>query len=566
MTLADYLNLLRSRIVLVLGIIAAATVVAFVLAYRQAPYYTATVKIRLLPAAPTSSTQQQVLATGGQAPDLGTEAELATSYPVARRVLASLHLAESPEQLLSQVQAVPLPGTAVLEITANGPTAAQAEAVANAFATDYLAVRRSEAKATLDEAATSVESELRATQARITRLNATVAATPPTSAAHAEAEQELSSALDRLVVDQAELTSLANQSAVDAGFGQVIQPAAEATLTHARDPAKTGLFGILVGVPLALAAVLLLDALGDPLRTEEEVQRLTGAEVLAAVPEDPDAGRLPRRLATDVDPYSPVAESYRQLAYNLSRVVEAAGARSILVTGPEAGGGKTTVSANLAATLAEIGRPCLLIEADLRRPSLAEFFAEPEAPGLTDLLEGRTNGSAVRQPRPELRFVSAGTPVTRPDLLLATADLDQAFTTLLAPAKTRTGTRPKAAAPRSRTTRASKAQGALAQVRGAARRDGRGPELVVVDSPPILLATEASVLAEGVDGVVLVLRVGLSRRKRAAQAAEQVRRAGGRLLGVVLTGVRPAADGGAYDVEEASLLRRLRDLAPVGRR
>jgi capsular exopolysaccharide synthesis family protein len=197
---------------------------------------------------------------------------------------------------------------------------------------------------------------------------------------------------------------------------------------------------------------------------------------------------------------------FRLLRANLQFAAVERPLRSVLVTSPEQGDGKTTVTANLAVVLAQAGQQVLLVEADLRRPSLSEVFGIPNRVGLTSLLldEKLDPASAAVETRvPGLRLLPSGPLPPNPSELLASQRMR---------------------------TRA-------AQLRELA-------DVVIVDSPPVLAVSDPAVLAGLVDGTVLVVSSVKTRGQHAAQTVSMLQKAGALVLGVVLN--RTRSSHGSY--------------------
>lgn len=170
----------------------------------------------------------------------------------------------------------------------------------------------------------------------------------------------------------------------------------------------------------------------------------------------------------------------------------------VLVTSPGNSEGKTSTVANLAASFAETGSSVLALDFDLRRPRLHEFFATTRHPGLSDVLAAPGKESTLPEviratPVPQLRVATSGPPAPNASLLL----------------------------PRAR------------RAVDVARHHG---DLVVIDTPPVLAASDASQLIPAADGVVIVCRAGATTTEGAARCAEQLARMGAPVLGVVLLG------------------------------
>jgi succinoglycan biosynthesis transport protein ExoP len=257
--------------------------------------------------------------------------------------------------------------------------------------------------------------------------------------------------------------------------------------------ALAGVLGLLLGVAVALLA----DFVDRRLKTAEDFERAFGQPVLASVPR----GAVPE--AGDDALVGAHAEPYRMLREGL-RFLEVAGdQRSILVTSPDAGEGKTTVAVNLARALIAGGDDVILIEADLRRPTAAQQF------GIDRMAVGLSSG------------------------LVGARRLDEMLVTVSANGRLRvlpTGPAPPNPADLLRSPRMAEV---LAEAREAA-------DVVLIDAPPLLPVSDTRVLLDlpGIDGVLVVGRANTTRRDRARAAARLLEQSERRILGVVVTGTR----------------------------
>lgn len=248
---------------------------------------------------------------------------------------------------------------------------------------------------------------------------------------------------------------------------------------------NTALGGI-VAFMAALGLVLALDYLDASVKSAAEATALTGLPVLGVV-ENARRGQQPLPGQLVAEPDSRLAESFRTLRANLTFAGLGDELRSLLVTSPEEGDGKTTVAGNLAATLARGGKQTLLVDGDLRDPALHDLF---QLGG-----EGAREGEALAQPwaaLPALQVLTSKRLPRRPHELLDAARMAEL----------------------------------VRELENAA-------ELVIVDSSPLLVA-DAAMLAAHVDGVVLVVRPGKTSADALLAGVEQLRRVGTPLLGIVL--------------------------------
>jgi capsular exopolysaccharide synthesis family protein len=204
--------------------------------------------------------------------------------------------------------------------------------------------------------------------------------------------------------------------------------------------------------------------------------------------------RLNPLLVAGLAPKSLAAEQYRQLRTRLSHAEGASNLRTVLITSPQKGEGKSVTSANLALTMAqELQRRVIIVEADLRKPSLQHLFGLPPGPGLAEYLAGAAELKEVMRFLPDhnLTVIHAGAAPTNPAELLGST----AMRRLLDQLRTRY-------------------------------------DRVLLDTPPVLPLADVAVLAPLVDGTLMVVRAGVTPKP----AIENALRAfdSSRLLGVVL--------------------------------
>ncbi len=212
-----------------------------------------------------------------------------------------------------------------------------------------------------------------------------------------------------------------------------------------------------------------------------------------------------------ISPRSTEAESYRSLRTALNVIREDGRTHTILVTSPESGDGKTTTIANLAIAIAQSGKRVLLIDADLRRPTVHHLFRVPADVGLVDVLHGEIEGlTAIRDSFVEnLQILPAGQPPANPAELLASPRLS-----------------------------------ALLKI----VRDEY--DLVLIDSPPLLAVSDPCAIARKTDGLLLVMRLGKTNLNTARRARDMIASLGLNNLGLVANDTS-ADDGNGYNSSDA---------------
>jgi non-specific protein-tyrosine kinase len=211
-------------------------------------------------------------------------------------------------------------------------------------------------------------------------------------------------------------------------------------------------------------------------------------------------------LVTLTDPRSPVSEAYRTLRTNLSFSSLDDPIKTLVLTSPAPDEGKSTTAANLAVTMAQGGRSTILVDSDLRRPVLHTLFDLNQEPGLTDLVLDENEHLALQQTQVKgLQLLASGPVPPNPADMLGSKRIDQVISTLVEMA-----------------------------------------DFVLFDAPPAIVVTDAAVLGAKVDGVLLVINAGKTRRDHAQRAKEMLERANVRIVGAALTNAPKDSSLGGY--------------------
>ncbi|SDQ68480.1 polysaccharide biosynthesis tyrosine autokinase [Quadrisphaera sp. DSM 44207] len=360
-------------------------------------------------------------------------ADIATSQSVLGPVIADLGLETTPAALAQRVEAVAPAGTVLIDITATDPSPEQAATIAEAVTASLIEVVR------------TLEQPSDAATAAPVRITSTQGAVVPSSPAWPREELNLA-------------------------------------------------LGLVLGLGAAVAVVLLREVLDTRVRGEEDVSALS-VPLLAAVPQDASARRHP--LVVVDDPQGPLAESFRRLRTNLQFATATNGAKSVVVTSSLEGEGKSTTAVNLALSLADAGARVVLVDGDLRRPSVARYLGLEGGVGLTTVLVGRAQLDDVLQPwgdRTRLSVLPAGQVPPNPSELLASEQMAKLVREL----------------------------------------EGRF-DVVLVDGAPLVPVTDSAVLAEVVGGVLVAVRSGSTRRPLLERALAALAAVDATVLGVVLT-------------------------------
>jgi capsular exopolysaccharide synthesis family protein len=274
---------------------------------------------------------------------------------------------------------------------------------------------------------------------------------------------------------------------------------------------------VIVGLMLGFGAAVLVDSLDRSIRKRGDIEPALGVPGLVVIPRLASAGpnrkgplkALPSRrlkhvsrsenqmldLVTITDPRSPSAEAFRTLRTNLMFSQAVAEMRTLVVTSASPGEGKTVTASNLAVAFAQQGMRVLLVDCDLRRGRLHRVFGLSREPGMSDLVLGyETEENTTRQTSVAgLYVIPSGKLPPNPAEMLGGPHTKDKLAALT-----------------------------------------EGYDLVILDTPPLLAASDAAILATLSDGVIMVLRAGATETAAAQQSMQQLQAIGARVVGAVL--------------------------------
>lgn len=500
--LTDYLVVLKSRKWSIIGTTVLAVAVALGITFQQTPIYRATTKLLVqpLPSGPQSiSALQPVVPT--------TEAEIVASEPIAEAVARELEVDETAAVLTEPLEVVGLAdtqsisGAQVLQVSYESSDASFAQEASNAFSANYIEHRAEQALALVETARRAIEGRLQEASQEVSDLTAQIDAARKggDDALATTLELQRNATLTRLGVLQQRLDDIQPSAAVRSGGAQIIESAALPGSPASPDPVKNTGLALFAGLALGIGLAFLRERLDDRFRGKSDLERALSAPVLGSIPRFFERGEK-RPIVTIAQPNSPAAESYRSLRTNMQFVTSTRAIKSLLVTSPAPGEGKTTVTANLGVALAQAGKRVILVSSDLRRPTLEEFFPNlgRNVEGLSTWLSSATAEpwDVLRDPGiPNLRVLPSGSSPPNPAELLSTA-----------------------------------------RVSTLVRILEDNCDIVLFDSPPILAVADSAILASHVGGAILVVNAESTGRSASSHAKAQLDRVDGRLIGTVLNG------------------------------
>jgi tyrosine-protein kinase len=288
-----------------------------------------------------------------------------------------------------------------------------------------------------------------------------------------------------------------------------IDPAVPAAFQTSPNKQQDAVLGAIVGFLLASIAVVLMSALDTRVRSEAALKDVTELSLLGSIEQTPSSSD-PRPI-TIRQPNGSAAEAFRQVRSGLRFASASHATRSLAITSSVPGEGKTWLAANLAVVLAETGRRVLLIDADLRKPRVADSFGILGAVGLTTvLIDAIPLHSAVQPwPRSSLEILPSGAVPPNPAELLASERMKELIAELV-----------------------------------------EGYDLVVIDTAPVQVVADATMISQLVDAVLIVADTTKVRRAQLAATIAALERTDAHISGVVLNRVRPRPHHDYYYVSD----------------
>lgn len=500
MELQNYLTILWRRKWIVMTVTAVTLVVVVIGTILMTPIYQASTTLRVATAAQGSLDSVQFVTTYADRL-MNTYVKIATSGPLLDQLDLKLGIDKPPK-----ISVTPTANTELLEITVEDPNPVLASQAANTLADLLIAnVRNSDiqndqaTEQTLDRQVVQSEAEL--TQAR-QQYQSAVAESPQDKSKVDSASQTLQAKQQAYATLLALLERVRAMQGVRTSSVAVVEPAVVPDTPSSPRKELNFALGLLVGLAGGVGLAFLLENLDTTLYTTEQIQKASALPILGSIP----VSKQPAKNAF-LNGTSPEGEAVRHLRTHLKNVDGIEAQHTLLVTSAEPGEGKSTIAANLAYSLAQSGNRVLLIDCDLRLPTVHKMFEVQNDVGLSSLLKGEATLTQVIQKSriPEVYVLPSGPVPSNPAELLGSARM----AALLAEVKPHFNA-------------------------------------VVLDSTSLLAVTDALILAPAVDGVVMVIGCGNVRESAVRAACQQLKDAKAKLLGVVINRSEEVGHYGYY--------------------
>ncbi len=515
MELKRFVEVIWTRMWLILLATVLVTGMTYLLSITTTPTYSATTTLSIDPGGDPRTDPYSTYRFGEAAAQ--TYVEQIRSPVISQQVMSRLGVSYDPEKVIRVEQ---VRDTQLIKITAVHENPGLAKEIADTTARVFIDQITSQQQARFQAGLSEIEAQIADIERQIEETQKAITSIgDPTDPQNLKMPEFARLELARY---QTQLTSLETRytillkSAEDfrlamARYVDTISIFAPAELPRTPVAPRTLLntaLGLISGLVLGVSTAFLLEYLDDSIRSPEELEQELGLSALGAIGRMEHVRQLTDRLVTHPGCHGGVIEAYRVLRTNLSFSDVDNPSGSLLVTSAGPGEGKTTTLANLGIVMAQAGKKVILVDADLRRPSLHKLFGLENRRGLTDLFLGvQVQGNGLLQPTdvPGLLVLPSGPlPRNPPDLL------------------------------------SSKKMGLIVE---ELRKQA---DMVLLDSPPVMGMADAALLAAQAENVLLVVDIDQTPRDTLRRAKEILEKADARVLGVVLNRLVPGRRGGPY--------------------
>lgn len=507
MDFQDYIGIARKWAWLLVACVLVSSVSAYVGTLRMPRMYEATVTVIVGQTLQQPDPSTQDIYISQQLAQ--TYAEMVKRRPILEGAAQALGLRFVPSR--EDISTRQVPGTQLLEISVRDTVPERSAALANEIARQL--VLQSPAMSQGQERRAFVQERLEALEKDISETEAEVDAEQQKldAANSARAIQQhqanIAALQQKLASYESTYASLLAASQGGVNTVSVIEPATVPDRPISpRVPETVALAGA-VGLALGVGGVALIEALDDTVKSPEEAVELSGGLPLLATIAEMESKDYPEMLVAEREPLSPITESYRVLRTNVQFAALDQPLDMLMVASPGPSEGKSVTLANLGVVLAQSGQKVILVDTDLRRPVLHKLFGLENKQGFCEAILNLTDGvmAYVSPTKVEnLYLMTSGALPPNPAEVLGS---DRALQ-LLEMLKTQA-------------------------------------DVVLLDSPPVMVVADAVVLGARVDGVLLVTDIGATRRAMARRAVEELARARARVLGLVANRL-PTKRGGGY--------------------
>jgi len=443
----------------------------------------------------------------------GIYADMVRREPIQNATMESLGI-----NWLPQYQSRAVPNTQMVEISVTDTNPLRAQIIANELARQLMeqspAIGNTETglqQNFIREQLSSLKVQIEETEKKIEELQTSLAGLNSASQI-ANIENEIKDQTQKLnSLRESYASFLANSQEGALNILSVIEPANLPTRSVGTNRFIIIVLAGLVGFSLGAGAAYLLEFLDRTIKTTSDVERIFNLPVIGYISEIFENEN--NATYVEKNPNSILAENFRLLRSNIEFFQISNPLKTILITSPNQGNGKTTIALNLAISISQGEQDVLLVDADLRRPAVHKQLDIPQNPGLSDVIRNKADVDEVVRDwkQDSLKVITAG-------------DIPPNITEIVGSKR-------------------------ISSILGDIREKH---ELVIVDAPPLIIADSYN-LAAKVDGVILILVPGETAEDQAKTIKEQLDRSNARLLGIVFNKISEHSAHSYYDYQYRSL-------------
>ncbi|HEY7034092.1 MAG TPA: polysaccharide biosynthesis tyrosine autokinase [Thermomicrobiales bacterium] len=490
---------------------------AFVVTSRQQPKYMATATLFINPADGSGTTDYNSVLTAERLSK--TYQKLAKNRTVLGQVIADLQLPMDADTLSHQITAQADGETQLLSISVSDTDSTRAAAIANGVAkrfqtyvVDDLSTTSASDIESIGTVLNDLENQIGTTKSQIAALQNQ----PNAGDASIQSQiDSLNASLESLQSTYGQLLTLSATLRANAAISgsqlQVAEAAVAPRFPYAPNKVVNVMLGVIAGGIIAIAAILILEYLDNTVKSTLDFGNLVGAPLLSSVLRIPKLTQGRKQLFVLEHPKGGAAESIRLLRTNIEFASATKEIATLGITSANPGEGKSTMAANLAVTLAQAGFVTALVDADLRRPSQHRIFGVGNDRGLSTLLSAPDRAwdwGAVPTMLPNLTLVPAGPLPPNPADLLSLERMRELLTEMR-----------------------------------------HTFDVIVLDTPPVLVVSDPLIVAAHVDGMILVAKAGKTRLDALRRAAATIQRGSVRIIGVIVNQQTGRGTDGYYYTE-----------------
>ena len=425
-------------------------------------------------------------------------ADMARREPIQQATMDALEI-----NWLPQYQSKVVPNTQMVEISVSDTNPKRAQIIASELANQLMlqspAIAGTETGARqvfIGQQLSSLQEQILATENNIEELQKSLIGLNSASQI-ANIEKEINDQTEKLNTLRENYASfLANSQQGALNILSIVEPANLPIRSEGTN--KLIIIGLagLVGFSLGAGAAYLLEYLDKTIKTASDVERVFNLPVIGYIAEISDHGSEASYVAQN--PNSVLAENFRLLRSNIEYFNISNPIKTILITSPNQGNGKTTVASNLALSLSQVEQDVILVDADLRRSTVHKYLNMTKSPGLSDVIRQKANIKSVARPwksKEKLKVITSGDTPAGVTEVVGSKIISTIFSGL---------------------------------------KDNH--EFVIIDAPPLIIA-DAYNLASRADGVIIVMEPGQTTDDQARAIKEQLDRAEAKIIGFVFNKV-----------------------------